>query len=325
MLGDTPGCFRAGLGGLSQLLSFGVLMPISGAVKLDSFFITLASHSGWSFVFEKLAFIFGPYEIGNPPIKILIQLFAFLTPLYLVVRQIRGKILSNRQLILLGLGAFLVCKYLAYTTIYHNWRANSYWYWVVDVIVWLVVAAAVCRQYLAQWKGPTYFQFGQRAIPVIVGIMLIASVARGVQARAQEVTKPERDTSVLLDLAAFLSKHDYFAGKRLGAYNAGILGYFSGRQVTNLDGLINSPAFAQLIRAGRRDKYIQENIDILVEYHGSYVNYYTGLGYSLYNVRDYIRNPVPFNPETGDDYRIYVKHGQEKGFEQLLASLRIIK
>jgi hypothetical protein len=305
--------------------NFGVLMPISGEVKLDSLHITLASHPGWSFVLEKLKFIFGPYEIGNPPIKILIQLFAFLTPLLLVIRQVRGRILSNRQLILLGLGAFLLCKYLAYTTIYHNWRANSYWYWVVDVIVWLVIAAAISRQYLAKWKGSDYFEFGRRAVPVIMGLLLIISVVRGAQVRAKEPAKPARDTSVLLDLASFLAEHDYFANKKLGAYNAGILGYFGGRQLTNLDGLINSPEFARLIRIGQRDAYIQKNIDILVEYHGAYVNYYTGLGYSLYNVRDYIRNPVPFNPQTGDDYRIYVKHGQEKSFEELLSSLSIIK
>ncbi len=307
---------------LINYVNFGTLMPVSGAVKLDSFYRVLAQNPGWSFVLAKLAFIFGPYEIGNPAVKIVIQLFAFITPLYLVVRQVRGKILSNRQLLLLGLGCFLLFKYLGYTVIYHNWRANSYWYWVVDVIIWMVIAAAMLRKALERWRGNHYVDIGKKVVPVLVAIILAALMFWGSQSRAQEPAKPQRDTSVLLDLAQFLSEHrDYFGEKRLGSYNAGILGYFSGLPITNLDGLINSPAFARLIATGRRDEYIQKNIDVLVEYHDAYVRYYTGLGFSVYNVRKYVINPVPFDPENGNDYRIYVKHGQEGEFEQFLKTL----
>ena len=312
------------MGGYMALnyLHFGVLMPVSGAVKLDSFYRVLVQHPGWDFVLEKLRFIFGPYEIGNPPVKILIQLFAFLTPLYLIVRQVRGRILSNRQLILLGLGTFLLLKYLAYTTIYHNWRANSYWYWVVDVVIWVVIAAAVARYYLARSKGADYGAIGRRTVPVVMGLAIIASVVIGSGTRAREPVKPVRDTSVLLDLADFVASHEYFADKKLGAYNAGILGYFGGRQLANLDGLVNSPEFARLITAGRRDAYIQENIDILVEYHGAYVPYYTGLGFSLYNVRAYINDPVPYDPESGNDYRIYVRPELRADFASFLQSIK---
>ena len=302
-------------------LHFGTLMPISGAVKLDSLYMALAQNPGWQFVITKLAFIFGPFHLGSPIYKILIQLFAFVTPAYLIVRQVRGKILTNRELVLLGLGSFLLLKYLAYTTIYNNWRTEAYWYWVVDVIIWCVIIAAILRYFLEKLRGTQYGEYGRKMLPALIAVALTITVGWGSYARTKQPAKPIRDTSILLDLAQFVANHDYFADKRLGAYNAGILGYFSGRQLTNLDGLINSPAFAKLIRTGQRDTYIKENIDILVEYHGAYVQYYTGLGFSMYTIREFIKDAVPFDPKTGDDYRVYVRSDLKNEFEEFLRNL----
>jgi len=303
-------------------INFGVLMPVSGAVKLDSLYRVLYQNPDWwQFVLAKLKFIFGPDEIGTPMLKILLQSFAFVVPVIIIVRQVRGKILSNAELILLGIGSFLLFKYLAYTTIYHSWRANAYWYWVSDVIIWFVVASAIAKKVWHQFIDSKTASFLNRVVPALMVGILSASVILGITTRAAERIKPIRDTSVLLDLANFVKAHDYFEDKKLGAYNAGILGYFSGRQFENLDGLVNSPSFAKLIRMGRRDDYIRQKIDILVEYHASFVPYYAELGFKLYNVRRYIQSPAVFNPDSGDDYRIYVRSGLQQDFEDFLGKL----
>jgi len=55
---------------------------------------------------------------------------------------------------------------------------------------------------------------------------------------------------------------------RLAAFNSGELGYFSGRSVTNLDGLINSYAYREYRRGGGTvaDYLLREKIDYFVDY-----------------------------------------------------------
>jgi 4-amino-4-deoxy-L-arabinose transferase-like glycosyltransferase len=51
----------------------------------------------------------------------------------------------------------------------------------------------------------------------------------------------------------------------IGAWNAGIMGYYSGRQVVNLDGVVNPAAF-EAIQAGRLMAYIRETgIDYVID------------------------------------------------------------
>jgi hypothetical protein len=48
--------------------------------------------------------------------------------------------------------------------------------------------------------------------------------------------------------------------ERVGASYAGLLGYFSGRTVVNLDGLVNSANFFSRVMAGNEwESYLQEN------------------------------------------------------------------
>lgn len=303
--------------------TFGTIMPVSGTIKMNTTHeLWQASTSVWQFIGSKLAFIFGPGDFASPYLKVLIQLWAFLVPASIAIIYLRKRILSNRQLIIASLGVFLLAKYLGYTVIYHGSRTSAYWYWVIDVIIWLIISAAVLRWLLEKKWGLRYSAHGHRSLIVLAALTILGCFTGGVYLRSMQPEKPIRDTSVLLDLASFVNRSSFFAGKRLGAYNSGILGYFSNRPLTNLDGLINSVEYARLIKEGRRDEWIRQNIDVLVEYHSAYPAYYTSLGYLLYNVRSYIENPVPYTEATGDDYRVYVRPDLRDEFEAYLASAR---
>lgn len=319
----TPVLFTFGIYLLVNHLEFGVAMPVSGSIKMDTTRQLLAAYRGWDFLLQKLLFIFGPYDLGIPALKILIQFFACMPALYLIIKQVSRQILSNKELVLLGLSAFLCFKYFAYTIVYHGSRTSAYWYWISDVIVWVVIAATLMRWILERLTRERFEKLLGKTTATLCITTIILVISTQASFRARAIEKPIRDTSVLLDLAAFIRSHDYFTNKRIGSYNSGILGYFGGRALTNLDGLINSPEYAKLILAGKRDAYITDNFDVLVEYHGAYVNYYQGIGFSLYNVRKYIVNPVPYNEATADDYRVYIRHGQEKEFEKFLDNLRL--
>jgi hypothetical protein len=61
---------------------------------------------------------------------------------------------------------------------------------------------------------------------------------------------------------------------KLASWNAGILGYFSGRTVINLDGLINGPEYYQQVINGPKSwmEYVKEKeVDFIVDYDRGYV------------------------------------------------------
>jgi len=54
--------------------------------------------------------------------------------------------------------------------------------------------------------------------------------------------------------------------ERVGSWTAGAIGWFSHRQVVPLDGLVNEPAFLDVLRSGRLHEYlVRERIDVLTD------------------------------------------------------------
>jgi len=295
---------------------FDTAMPVSGAVKLDENRALFHSHSLLGFVWEKLKFVFGPFGLFTPTFKLTIQLFALVPVLVLVAKQN----LQRQALFYLVPGLYLTLKYLAYTLLLHGMRSEAYWYWVLDIVVWLLFAAAAISHLSAHERLRPALR--SSTLVALVGLSLLATRTLVVmQLHARDTPKPKGETGVLLVLASFLRTHDYFAGKRIGSFNAGILGMFSGRQVTNLDGLINSKAYARLIETGRRDAYIQQTFPILVEYHPAYRSYYQRLGFSMFNVSRYVVDPVAADPPGSADYWIYVSAAEEARFRSFLGTL----
>jgi len=302
--------------------SFGT---VSSMMKLDETIMLYEQNSLMDFLKEKLGFIFGPNDLFSIPEKIVIQFFAFLPALYFAIHLARRKQFTNEQLLFLGLSLFLLLKYLAYTAIYHKFRAQAYWYWVIDGCIYVYLILYLFSRLVKKHYGEKIYRTISLVAIILIAFLYIKDIAKKyIDYPARHNEKPIAETSILLDLSKFL-QNDYFRNKRIGAFNSGILGYFSNQQITNLDGLINSMDYYRAVRAGKRDAWIKENIEIVVEYHARYINDLTQLGYTMYNVREKISNPIP-NYDTpyhdNPDYRVYVKKEMEKDFERFLLSFK---
>jgi hypothetical protein len=68
------------------------------------------------------------------------------------------------------------------------------------------------------------------------------------------------------DVAQWLVQHTT-ENARIGVWNAGVVGYFSGRPVINLDGLVNSPAYFQNIKTQTVTDFLeQEGVTFVTDY-----------------------------------------------------------
>jgi 4-amino-4-deoxy-L-arabinose transferase-like glycosyltransferase len=56
---------------------------------------------------------------------------------------------------------------------------------------------------------------------------------------------------------------------RVGSFNAGILGYFSGRRVVNLDGAVNVDAYHARLRGGLMDYVLARRLEYVVDWRGT--------------------------------------------------------
>jgi len=98
------------------------------------------------------------------------------------------------------------------------------------------------------------------------GAALLLLAALGPQ-RAQRWVEPSPRRLNQLIAARWLAAHAP-PGARVGAWNAGLLGYFSERTVVNLDGVVNGDAW-RAARAGRLADYAQERrLDLVVDWAG---------------------------------------------------------
>jgi len=289
---------------------FGSAMPISGVVKLDAtryMFQTLGLRDA---LLKKLRFVFGPHELHSIPDKLLIQFFAFAPSVALGVCMWCHRRFSNEELVMVALSLLVV-----------HWVMVGYG---LSLLTRRCARALVPRVVLVGLLVGGVAVVSREDIRVTVW-RAKRTLSGGFSARLDpNIPKPVGDPAVLLDLARFM-QGGFFEGRRIGSFNAGILGFFSGRQVTNLDGLINSSEYRKLVRAGRQKDYLKDDFDLFVEYHAQYIDLYTSLGFRMYNVREYIQDPVPpFNNikyNDAPDYRVYVRNDICDEFEAFLRSL----
>jgi hypothetical protein len=122
----------------------------------------------------------------------------------------------------------------AYVLLHHGELTYARWYYVLpplmaalaaaDVLAWAVGRAGRARTML----------------PAFACVLVVLATAIGL-ARWRREPSPRVP---LLDAAAW-ARANLPADARIGAWNAGTLGYLSGRTVVNLDGLVNSWAFLE--------------------------------------------------------------------------------
>lgn len=147
--------------------------------------------------------------------------------------------------------AYGALDFLVFALFLHRGLSYSAWYYAVQPVVAGIVVAAVtdvARRSLAGSSPTAARRRSAALVPVVAIVLVLMHTAAGLGTWiAQEHSNPARH--VYLDAAAWIAAN-LPADAVVGAWNAGTVGYWSGRRVVNLDGVVNDWAF---FRQGRHD------------------------------------------------------------------------
>jgi hypothetical protein len=146
-----------------------------------------------------------------------------LQPLAAVLRPLRPLVL------------FAGLQPLAYGLLYHGHYTYAPWYYAAQPLLAALLAGAAA-QALADKAGPRFAV----AVPTAACAAVLAACA--VRA-ARSGQAPEADGP--LYVAARWARDHLDSQARVGTWNAGAIGFLSGRQVVNLDGVVNTFAFLE--------------------------------------------------------------------------------
>lgn len=144
---------------------------------------------------------------------------------------------------------FGVLQLFSYTWLYYGSLSFEPWYYVVQPLLAVVFAAALVDQFAQLIRRCGRFVAGALALTLFVGWCGVASYTVWSVKQWQDSIRSPGHADPLYDASEWASAH-VPAGAVVGAWNAGLLGYLSGRRVVNLDGLVNSWDYD---RAGRTD------------------------------------------------------------------------
>lgn len=136
---------------------------------------------------------------------------------------------------------------------YHSWLLIA-WIWI---LCWAV----------ERWAHSAVLPAAGRGV-VLAGLGLALAFVQGVGIWRQAGGHDEEELHVArMRMAPWLDAN-LPAGARVGAWNAGILAYFSDLTLVNLDGLMNSAEYAAWVRSGGdvRESLKRLGIDVIVDY-----------------------------------------------------------
>lgn len=261
-----------------NLRHFGTIMQVSGQVKLEIHELFGGLPWGWG-------------EVGLATITILHMLFA---PLLVTAKYLCGEQFDGGRFALpVGLASqALVLLLLAQATTTlrrsHRWRDLILVYPATYLAVHTCLFGVIWRSY-ATWYAHTFFAF----LIVLLAACIGHAIARPQEHRRRQLWWVLAPTLLLClfqlgQYPLFVSriplgahgpekqfrppldrlKAQLPAGARLGAFDAGALGYvaelYPGFSVVNLDGLVNNGIF-QAYREGRYAEWVLSHVQIVVQ------------------------------------------------------------
>lgn len=136
---------------------------------------------------------------------------------------------------------------------------QHYWGWLF--VTWCLWGAVLTEFIFSKIKMPQARRITAAiGLTAFVGAHLWFAVAYYLQAYEPSLNNRRVDTAAWINA-------NLPADARIGAWNAGVLGYFSDRTVVNLDGLANDRAYLDFIASGAPlENYLkQERIDYVVD------------------------------------------------------------
>lgn len=130
----------------------------------------------------------------------------------------------------------------------------NFWYYVP-----LYAVLAYCLSVVVQTMASLIFRGRRQAAAISASLLMVIALAGRAQTVLGYRDRPEGERADLYRVALELRTLTGNADVRIGAWDAGILGYYGGR-VTNLDGLVNSVDYLdRYLMTGRTADYIREH------------------------------------------------------------------
>jgi hypothetical protein len=260
----------------ANLLLFGHLLPVSGAIKQDWSRMLLQQDTvyrryGWLPAKLYQIMLVLPAFIANSAVRPLVLGGFGATGLWLSGSLVRrpGLFRDWHRQTLAPLGVFFVygiVNYLGYSFLYHGPLAITPWYYVIQPwLAALTVGALV--ELLLHWRdrtmatapGSQSAKFTRQASMGLIGVSLALTLLVTVIPVYRWGMREENNPRLLLLVtASHWAKNNLPPDAVIGTWNAGTIGYLSERRVVNLDGVVNDWDYYQ---DGRKDlcRYWDEN------------------------------------------------------------------
>ena len=240
---------------------FGSIMPVSGSIKIAWSHQLLDAdpyYKSYGLLAAKTVNFFWPFQRLRYPVAqyVLIGCFGYLLILLILSRRKRpmasggepsfGLFMRTwRFLFIVGL-----LQYSYYALSFHSLVTYGYqWYYVTQPIIGALLIGLVIEK-SARWIGRQdhigrlrFRQDGTRRLAMLLAIAFLFAVAvHTIRQVAREVSAIREQGLVQQGGITWIRQHTDPEAV-IGAWNAGALGFFSGRRVVNLDGLVNSRGF----------------------------------------------------------------------------------
>ncbi len=213
--------------------------------------------------------LFG-FEISALPLQLVLSFFGGATALYLLSIFLRVEIkhaqndYAARRALVFGIAS--ACALFGYLLFYANNAAVQPWYTGVMLAPTFVLLFVLGKFFAARIRHPFVRAAAAVVILGIVAYNLLSAL------RVNSANAPWAYQVALRNAGMFLAAHPEFS--RVGAWNGGILGYYQGGTLVNLDGLVNNDIYAHAV-AGTLPAYLQQKqIRYLLDYENLIQNSY---------------------------------------------------
>lgn len=135
--------------------------------------------------------------------------------------------------------------------------AAKSWYWVGQMLIVIVLFAILLEIVWRKLQATRLERRVLQALPAVVSVLLVFNYVNYSIELVPPTVSPENE-EVYLGGAHGLETYTE-PGAIIGSTGGGVLGYFTqDRTVVNLDGLINSYTYYQLMKEGRASEYLDE-------------------------------------------------------------------
>jgi hypothetical protein len=243
---------------LSNKYLFGTFSPISGQIKrwwgslaghvyggsVDnalSFFGI--SHGGDSNAWHPLSNLFGSWATSTTSYLAILFIFCLLCYLLMYSNKQKAKsAITQMSLVPLFASAWMQVLY------YHALGYSAYkeWYWVSQIVLVVLAISLIFGMLYQAVHKIRHAQTATWGIALVIGFMLLVPLWRNI--RSNMTYNEWKPTDPNNDIAAFLEAHTE-PGSIIAMTGGGNAGYFiHDRTVINLDGLINSYEYFQLLK-----------------------------------------------------------------------------